>query len=103
MKATSDLKAGEVVCILDALDECAESGRYQIIDTLNLPYKQSISRQSGSQLKFLITSRPYFDIERRFADLIQNFPKIRLYGGKESEIMSHEINIVIKSKVSQLG
>src|SRR5262249_46254453 len=101
--ATSDPKAGEVVCILDALDECAESGRYQIIDALSAFYKQSTSRRSSSQLKFLVTSRPYYDIERRFANLIRNFPTIRLQGEKESETISHEINIVIKSKVSELG
>jgi hypothetical protein len=71
-------------------------------DTLSAFYKKSASR-SDSQLKFLVTSRPYFDIERRFSDLIQNFPIIRLYGEKESKAISREINIAIKSKVAQLG
>jgi len=104
MKATSDSRAGEVVCILDALDECEESGRYRIIDALNMFYKQAISsRQSPSQLKFLVTSRPYFDIERRFADLISSFPTIRLQGEKESEAIRREINTVIKWRISKLG
>jgi ankyrin repeat domain-containing protein 50 len=99
-KATFDLKAGEVICILDALDECAEVERYQIIDTLSTFYKQS---QSGSQLKFLVTSRPYSDIERKFANLVRYFPTIRLYGERESEAIGREINIVIRSKVLELG
>jgi ankyrin repeat protein len=102
-QATSDPKAGEVVCILDALDECAETGRYQIIDALCAFYNQPSTRRSSCRLKFLVTSRPYFDIERRFVDLTRNFPTIRLHGEKESEAISHEINIVIKSKVSELG
>jgi len=100
VKATSDPKAGEVVCILDALDECADAERYQIIDTLSTFYKQS---QSSSQLKFLVTSRPYFDIERKFASLTRHFPTIRLHGEKESEAISREIDIVIRFKVSELG
>ena len=102
-KATSDPTAREVVCILDALDECAELGRYEIIDALSAFYKHSTSRQSTSRLKFLVTSRPYFDIERRFANLIRQFPTIRLHGEKESKAISHEINIVVKSKASELA
>jgi hypothetical protein len=98
--ATADPKAGEVVCILDALDECAEVERYQIIDTLSGFYKQS---QRNSQLKFLVTSRPYFDIERKFAGLIQHFPTIRLHGEKESDAIGREISIVIRSRVSELA
>ncbi|KAH8689906.1 hypothetical protein BGW36DRAFT_307105 [Talaromyces proteolyticus] len=100
VKATSDPKAGEVVCILDALDECPEAERYQIIDTLSTFYRQT---QSSSQLKFLVTSRPYFDIERKFASLIRHFPTIRIHGERESEAISREIDVVIRSKVSELG
>jgi hypothetical protein len=35
IKAATDPKAGEVVCILDALDECEELGRYSVIKALN--------------------------------------------------------------------
>ena len=103
-KAASDSRAGEVVCILDALDECEESGRYKIIDALNAFYKQAISSgRNSSQLKFLVTSRPYFDIERRFIDLTRSFPTIRLQGEKESEAIRREIDIVIKWRISKLG
>ena len=70
-KAVSDPDVGEIVCILDALDECAEAERYQIINTLSAFYRQ---HQSSSRLRFLVTSRPYFDIERRFANLISTLP-----------------------------
>ena len=104
IKATTDLKAGEVVCILDALDECEELGRYEIISALNTFYKKVTSSEGNlSKLKFLVTSRPYLDIERRFTKLTHNFPTIRLQGEKESEAISREINIVIKWRVANLG
>jgi hypothetical protein len=104
IKATTDLKAGEVVCILDALDECEESGRYEIISALNAFYKKATSsKENLSKLKFLVTSRPYLDIERRFTKLTHDFPTIRLQGEKELEAISCEINIVIKWRVANLG
>jgi hypothetical protein len=99
----ADPEAGEVFCILDALDECAEAGRYQIINALGIFYQHASSRKNASQLKMCITSRPYPDIERRFTDLTTNFPTIRLRGEHESDIISHEIDLVIKWRVSQLG
>jgi hypothetical protein len=59
----ADLKAREVVCILDILDKCTESGWYQIVDAVKAFYNQASSRESSSQLKLLITSRPYLDIK----------------------------------------
>ncbi|CAI7665531.1 unnamed protein product [Penicillium glandicola] len=103
LKAASDPKAGEIVCILDGLDECAEKGRYQIIDVLSVFYKQSIPDDGSSRLKFLITSRPYYDIQRRFAELTHNFPTIRLAGEEESEAIGREIDKVIKWKLSKLA
>ena len=103
IKAIADPNAGVVVCVLDALDECVESERYQIIDALKTFFTQAASGQNISQLKFLVTSRPYFDIERRFTDLIRGFPTIRLHGEKELEIISREIDVVIKWKVEKLG
>jgi ankyrin repeat protein len=104
MKATSDPTAGEVICFLDALDECEESGRYDIINVLNAFYKHAASpEQNPSQLKFLVTSRPYLDIERRFAGLINLFPTIHLQGEEESGAISREINSVIKWRISELG
>ncbi|KAL4926580.1 uncharacterized protein BDV17DRAFT_151158 [Aspergillus undulatus] len=103
LKAAADPKAGEIICILDGLDECAEKERYQVIDVLSAVYKRAISDKSSARLKFLITSRPYIDIERRFEDLIRNFPTIRLAGEEESEAISREIDTVIQWKVSKLA
>jgi ankyrin repeat protein len=103
MKAVADPKAGEIFCVLDALDECAEVGRYQIINAISTFYQQASSKRNASRLKFFVTSRPYLDIERRFTDLVSNFPTIRLQGEQESHTISREIDIVIKWRVSKLG
>ncbi|OQE21175.1 hypothetical protein PENSTE_c012G03144 [Penicillium steckii] len=84
LKAADDSKAGEIVCILDGLDN-------------------SVSEENNSRLKFIVTSRPYIDIERRFADLIRQFPEIRLSGEKETESISREIDKVIRSKLEKLS
>ena len=103
IKAAADPNAGSVVCVLDALDECREVGRYQIIDAVTTFYKHAKPQKSSSQLKFLITSRPYIDMERRFTTLISAFPTSRLQGEEETEAISREIDIVIKWKASELA
>jgi hypothetical protein len=101
-KAVTDPLAGKIVCILDGLDECTVLGRNQIIGTLRKFYKNPTSR-SASQLKFLVTSRPYFDIERQFSELVRLFPAIRLHGERESNGIASEINIFTKSEVEKLS
>ena len=100
-KAIADPKAGEIVCVLDALDECEKSERFILIDTLKGFYRNIAS--NGTALKFLVTSRPYFDIERRFKELTSDLPTIRLAGEVETASISREIDIVIKAKVQEIG
>jgi len=100
-RATTDPEAGEVVCIVDALDECEVSGRLELIESLIRLFDKSPSDQTA--LKFLVTSRPYVSIERRFKQLTNTFPTVRLAGEAESELISHEIEEVIKAKVQDFG
>lgn len=103
LNAAEDSKAGEIICILDGLDECPKSERYQLIKALTTFYKKSVFQERKSRLKFLITSRPYLDIERQFTELNQDFPEIRLSGENESESISREIDMVIRSKLQRLS
>jgi hypothetical protein len=103
-KAAADPEAGIIVCVLDALDECEELGRYRLVDTLVRFYHDlGSNRGNNTALKFLVTSRPYHDIERRFAGLTSNMPTIRLAGEEETESISREINLVISANVQKLG
>jgi hypothetical protein len=103
-QAAADPEAGIIVCVLDALDECEELGRYWLVDTL-VRFYHDLGSNGGNNtaLKFLVTSRPYHDIERRFAGLTSNMPTIRLAGEEETESISWEINLVISANVQKLG
>lgn len=100
--AHADPEAGEIICVLDALDECEVSGRRNLIDALNGLYHRLSDKGRGS-LKFIVTSRPYFDIELRFKRLTKNLPTIRLAGEQESESISREISLVIEDVVEKIG
>ncbi|RYP53766.1 hypothetical protein DL768_001366 [Monosporascus sp. mg162] len=103
ISATTGHKKWEVVCILDALDECETLGRNQLIDTLSK--FSSRTTTYAPALKFLLTSRPYVDIKRRFRHLECHLPTIHLKGENEEEItkISHEIDMVIRSRVMDIS
>ncbi|KAK4697268.1 hypothetical protein P7C71_g791, partial [Lecanoromycetidae sp. Uapishka_2] len=96
LEISRHVASGDIVCVLDALDECAEGDQKILIDLLNEFY--SSNTRHHSRLKFLVTSRPYMIIEERF-----NEHTIRLAGEDESDIIRREIDLVIKSRVSQIA
>ena len=97
LSIAQDQEAGEILCILDALDECEEGGRKQLIDALN-EFRTSIKVTHG-RLKILVTSRPYTHIEQRFEDLTT----IKLAGEDESEKIGKEIDLVIRASVPRIA
>lgn len=108
--AVADPQAGEVVCIMDGLDECEKdgpnvTGLSRLVNTLTHFFQNvPASDQSGVQgrLKLLITCRPYYDIERLFRQLVTAQPAIRLSGEAESASISREIDLVIKSNSREI-
>jgi ankyrin repeat domain-containing protein 50 len=113
--AVADPEAGEVVCIMDGLDECEKdgpnvTGLSRLVNTLTHFFQNVPTSDAGgaqSRLKLLITCRPYYDIERLFRQLVTAQPTIRLSGEAESASISREIDLVIKSNsrevVADLG
>eukprot|EP00136_Aspergillus_niger_P004837 XP_001395174.2 hypothetical protein ANI_1_1346104 [Aspergillus niger CBS 513.88] len=93
-------EAREIICILDALDECRD--RDELIEAVTMFY-QGLHRDR--KLKFLMTSRPYPHIERLFWKLRTRLPTIHLSGDGEEEVqkISHEIGLVISKRVSDIG
>jgi len=90
------------VCILDALDECQDGDRSELIRALKTLY----STKSGkSNLKFLLTSRPYRHIRQDFWELEKSFPSIHLGGEDEDEVnkISKEIDLVTKSRAEYIS
>ena len=100
LKAASDPQAGEIVCLFDALDECQELARDNLIRWMGNFF--STRDRNIARLKFLVTSRPYFEIEGTFTRVIDDISSISLRGEEESEKISEEINLVIDDRVTSI-
>ncbi|KAH8123057.1 ankyrin repeat-containing domain protein [Trichoderma asperelloides] len=95
MQVAEDKNAGEIVCLLDAIDECEDQrgqGRSEILQALCTLY--GTETRKSSNLKFLLTSRPYVEIYRSLQP-----------GESEDEIkkISLEINTYINARVKDIG
>ncbi|GLA37685.1 nuclear factor NF-kappa-B p100 subunit [Aspergillus niger] len=93
-------EAREIICILDALDECRD--RDELIGAVTMFYQ---GLHKDRKLKFLMTSRPYPHIERLFWKLRTKLPTIHLSGDSDEEVqkISREIGLVISKRVSDIG
>ncbi|KAL9119561.1 MAG: hypothetical protein Q9187_003885 [Circinaria calcarea] len=100
ISAAADPGAGTVICILDALDECAESSRLPLIRELARFYK---NQGQTSKLKFIFTSRPYSSISHALWWENPNVKSIQLAGENENEleVIRTEIALVIEVKVKR--
>ncbi|KAK6352070.1 hypothetical protein TWF730_008902 [Orbilia blumenaviensis] len=99
--ATKDENAGEIVCILDALDECRKDDRSELIGKLQQLYRRS----TQSNLKFLITSRPISEIRHGLHRREIPASLIHLSGESDAERdkISQEIDIFIEARVQGIG
>ncbi|KIW69667.1 hypothetical protein PV04_05531 [Phialophora macrospora] len=102
IEAVADKDAGEIVCVLDALDECQETDRDRLIGALTSMYSNGPKHRN---LKFFCTSRPYGSIRYLFRHLERHLPSIHLSGENEDEVkeISKEIDVVIKSRIKDIG
>ena len=101
---SGDPDAGEIICTLDALDECTSSDRKVLLQKLCDFYRE-FSESEGkntSNLKFLVTSRAYQDIEMEFNDLKYYIPMIHLSGEEETATITIEIDLVIKAEIEKI-
>lgn len=106
MKVASEPGVGEVVCIFDGLDECDEAVRKELIQRVTTFYTASQSTttlDTGRVLKFLITSRPYRDIEHEFAVLADVVPAVHLSAEEETPAITLEIDLVIAHRMGQIA
>jgi ankyrin repeat protein len=95
---------GEIFCILDALDECSADSSRQLINQLEELYmKQDQQSNRHSKLKFLITSRPYDNLEASFRKFSSTTAYLHFDGGDKSEQIGSEINLVIDSRVQEIA
>ncbi|MCJ1472951.1 hypothetical protein MMC13_001600, partial [Lambiella insularis] len=100
-----DEGCGNVICVLDALDECGQQSRNLLIDALVEYYSQRLKspRTKGVGLvKFLLTSRPYPTIERRF-DPLHSVYQFRLKAEDETSAINEDVERVINARVEAIG
>ncbi|KAG7404322.1 Ankyrin repeat domain-containing protein 50 [Fusarium oxysporum f. sp. rapae] len=103
--ASQDQNAGEIVCILDAFDECEDQERRELAQALRKFYDADNDTRNSVNLKFLVTSRPYEKIGRGFQPLnTQGLPIIHLKGESDAEIsmIAKEIDVYIENRVSRI-
>ncbi|KAL7964345.1 hypothetical protein HDV63DRAFT_274921 [Trichoderma sp. SZMC 28014] len=102
LSVAGDRNAGEIVCLLDAIDECEDHGRLQLARALQKLYNTGRS----FNLKFLLTSRPYVKIRHGFRPPdIPELAVIHLSGESDDEmvLISQEIDTFIQARVRIIG
>lgn len=94
--------AGEIICVLDAFDECLKDEREPLMTKLKDFFSgNGVASQRKCRLKFLVTSRPYDTIESPLRRLL-NTPCLRIDGGTHSVAVSEDINRVIDHTIPDL-
>jgi hypothetical protein len=95
-------ECGRIIFVLDALDECEATEQKDFIERLK-SLERDENSQRPHQLKVIVTSRPYWNIENTFSDIVESVPSIRLKGEKLLESFHWEMNQVVHARVSRLG
>ncbi|KAJ6088033.1 hypothetical protein N7499_004215 [Penicillium canescens] len=93
----------KTICIFDALDECCKIDQNRLIEKLQSFHRLSRPRTQDAWLKFLVTSRPYDDIQNSFRAITDSFPHLHLEGEKENDQIHQEIDLVVKMQVKELA
>ncbi|KAH7140282.1 hypothetical protein B0J13DRAFT_477392 [Dactylonectria estremocensis] len=97
-KACSRVPKRQVICIVDALDECSENSRNRFIRMMLSTFSSPDAKKTAGWLKVLVTSRPQPEIEMQF----KFDTTIRLRGENETRSVAHDIGMVIKDRVQKL-
>jgi ankyrin repeat protein len=99
--ATKDPRAGPMIIVLDALDECTKSEFENLVQNVEGQFRCDQSGQG--RLKYLLTCRPYKQIVSEFRDLLRAFPNIHIPGEEHSEAISQEVDQVISHRINKLS
>ncbi|SLM34305.1 P-loop containing nucleoside triphosphate hydrolase [Lasallia pustulata] len=104
VRSARDSEVGEIVCVLDPLDECEQNARKQLTEKLVSFLSQIEPHDNPSfALKFLITSRPYDDLEQYFQPLSGVSTYLHFDGDDKSQIIGQEIDLVIDAKIPSIA
>ena len=105
IEATNGLTSGEVICVLDAIDECKPTCRDGLLRFLVESYGKISGQPSVTHnMRWLITSRRDQDIERKISRAGQAL--LAFHASDPGEIQTKieaEINHFIRSEVPRIG
>ena len=98
--AVSAKNCGNIICVLDGLDECEEATRNPLIQFLvEILVDMEAKKEKSSFLKVLMTSRPIPSIENRFKPI----PSVFLSAEDENIRTSHDIQLVVQARIETLS
>ncbi|OTB13320.1 hypothetical protein K445DRAFT_356051, partial [Daldinia sp. EC12] len=100
---TKSQVGGEIICIMDAFDECGEEGRSQLIEALGKSRMLHIPGSHTGVLKFVLTSRPDSTVWRGFQRLKEWIPVLELTGESRADLISQEVNVFIEDNLKNVG
>ncbi|KAI4149545.1 MAG: hypothetical protein LQ340_004584, partial [Diploschistes diacapsis] len=96
-----DVEVGQIIFVLDALDECTRSDLQQLLRMIE--HQFSTGSSGIGKVKYLLTSRPYEQIMSGFTRLMDSFPSIRIPGEEASSRIGEEVNRVIVFRLKRLA
>ena len=94
-----DEECDAVTIVVDAVDECETAGRDKLAAYLTDYFTKR--SEDGQKLKIVLTARPYGQVLSRFSNLESQFPEM-LLAVKDGDLLTEEIDAVIKARVEQL-
>src|SRR5207247_6901970 len=97
MACCADPRSGNIVCIIDALDECEAFGRTQLLRWIVQHFERTSNVLPGKFLKMLLTSRP----EIRITD-IMDIPTVSLKVEDEIGNINGDVELVVKERVAKI-
>lgn len=95
--------SADIVCVLDALDECPRESAHDLLLMIEKSYSQQDVLLKTSRLKFLITSRPYDDLKWSFDKFLSIAICLHFDGDEKSQQIGQEINLVIDFKIKNIA
>ncbi|QPG96741.1 hypothetical protein C2857_005142 [Epichloe festucae Fl1] len=101
MSSAQDPQTGPLTIVLDAIDECDNPDFQDLIRRLQRLFEEE--RETPSNLKWLLTSRPYGKITSEFEASIRYFPHVHVSASGTSEAIGKEVIQVIKYRIAQLN
>jgi hypothetical protein len=95
--ASTDVEAGNIICVIDGLDECEEFSRRLLIKWF-IDYVTKSPTSKRPYLKVIMTSRGYQEIERAF-HIVSH---VRLKTEDMTESISADVALVIKKRLREV-